>query len=250
MQDNEFRTCVSCNQNLYLYDNFFIKRRHKDDPVRYDTSCKECRKEKNRAYREKNREKVRSKQREWDNKNREKIATSRKKRKLKLTVEELQDFRSRNDQAHYRMRERRIVAFLNENKTPPECNCGCGEHVDFDYHGNPNLFVNGHQNRGRSMPRTAFMAKRDLVDLQKFRDFIKDYRTKNGLTNAEVSKKGGWDPLYLDDVLYSKKRKYGIDKIEVDHFLRRLHGMAAPPTKWQLKQFEASNRAYRSTEPI
>jgi hypothetical protein len=89
----------------------------------------------------------------------------------------------------------------------------------------------------------------DLVPLNKFREFVRTYRSKHGLTTEAVAMKGGWDPRQLDDVLYNKKRKYGLDKTEVDHFLRRLHGMAAPPTKWQLKQFKGAEAAHRSTEP-
>lgn len=250
MPDNEdFRTCVICGKSLYLYDNFYIKRRYKDAPIRYDTSCKLCRKAKNDAYRAKNREQIRAKQREWDRNNADKIATARKKRRIRLSPEELTEHHRREDAAHYRLRERRIVEFLKEHGQPPACGCGCGEPVNFNYQGRPNKFVNGHQNFGRKFDRSESITKQDLVPLSKFREFVRNYRTKHGLTNAEVAMKGGWDPLYLDDVLYNKKRKYGLDKTEVDHFLRRLHGMAAPPTKWQLKQFELSNRRWRSTEP-
>ena len=250
MPDNEdFKTCVNCNQSLYLYDNFYIKRRHKNDAVRYDSKCKVCRKKKNDEYRAKNRENIRAKQREWDRNNAEKIATTRKQRKMRYSTEELMAFRSRQDKANYKLRDKRIVEYMEEHGKPPNCDCGCGEPVGFNYKGKPNQFVNSHQNRGRKFDRAESAARMDLVPLNKFREFVRNYRAKHSLTNAEVAMKGGWDPLYLDDVLYNKKRKYGLDKVEVDHFLRRLHGMAAPPTKWQMKQFEISNRRWRSTEP-
>lgn len=238
------RTCVVCSRELP--ESEFWK---KDHGQRLDTNCKVCRKEKNMAYRAKNREQVRAKQREWDRAHAKQISESRKKRLQSMSPEDREEFKERQRLASKKMRDERIAAYLAEHGSPPVCECGCGEHVRFSDKGKPNRYVRFHQPTGHHL--LVYQENIPRVSLERFRAVFMKMKADKGWTLNQMARKGGISPAHLATIFYDNRKyqRYGLSEEWVRNFLNRLYDRPAPPSTHMLKQQSKIEEAYRSTEP-
>jgi hypothetical protein len=215
------KVCKGCSESLPETE-FYVKDK---STGRRDGLCKTCRYKKNEIYRHNNRAKTNRQRLNWYYQNSEKVNSRRRSRRL-----EDPEYRQRQMEqqaaASARHRQKNIDAFLASGRPMPECECGCGQLVNFNEKGKPNRCVLGHS--GNDGP---------FISIEKFRSVLADLRNQKGWSVPELAEHGGLSAQQLRLILYSHTRyKRGINKEFATNFLRRCAGLPAPATPYQLKK--------------
>lgn len=137
---------------------------------------------------------------------------------------------------------------------PPACACGCGEPVHFCTRG-PNKYVNrAHVAWDRSASgssEAAKLARREMqlkrnIPIEKWRAAVRKIKAERGWTCEEIAHRGGWSLNNYRSWMYST-RVNTIGQTGVD-FLRRLAGLPAPATAWQIRQRDESAKRMRKNQ--
>lgn len=228
------RSCSSCTLEL-SEDNFYIKNK---DTGRLDGICKKCRLAKNREHRKSNPDKYRHSKTDWDKRNKALISERRKERLKSLSEEDYRAYRERQNRNSERMRERRIKDYLQSHESAPNCECGCGEVVNFDAKGKPYRFINGHQSI-IAIDATNRRFKEEGIPIDVFRKAVKGYCERHKLSLAAFARKAGCEYKYLHQLMYKKRRRY-VPRIYVEEVNARLEGRSRVPTPAEKQRIQKS----------
>lgn len=227
--------CPKCDRDLPETEFYFRP------DGRPETGCKPCRREARRVWREANRDRVRDKQREWDRRTAEQRNAERRKRRTQWTPEQVAAEAERTRLSVERTRERRIA----EHGPPPDCACGCGQPVLFDYLGRPNRYLIGHKVDVDKM--LAIQYADHYIPADRVREALQAVRAENGWTVRELAEHGGLAFTHMKSVLYDRRvaSRFGYDVVWVEHLFRRLKGLPAPPTTYMLRHHDETERRER-----
>jgi AraC-like DNA-binding protein len=226
------KVCLACGEAKPL-DDYWLKEGRRPYP-----RCKPCHKAKTDEWRRANAERVKEKKREYDRRTATKRNARRRKERAALTDEEKAARRTRQAEASRRMREKRIAEYLDEHGTPPCCACGCGQHVNFNDKGRPNEFLNGHHLPDEA-PLRDWMEERYRIPKQRVVDALQKIRKERGWTVQELADRAGVSRTHLQDILYSKEKgKIGMDPVLIENMFRRIQGMPAPASKYQIRRIQ------------
>jgi hypothetical protein len=228
------RSCSDCKLEL-SEDKFYVKNK---DTGRLDKTCKECRLAKNREYRSTNPDKYRNSKSDWDKRNKALISERRKERLKSLSEEEYKAHRERQNKNSERMRERRIKEYFDSHESAPTCECGCGNVVNFDAKGKPYRFINGHQ-ASIAIDATNKRFKEQGIPINVFREAVRGYCQRHGLSLAAFARKAGCEYKYLHELMYKKTRRY-VPKVYVEQVNARLEGRSRVPTQSEKQRIQKS----------
>jgi len=253
--------CKVCNKKFKPKD-FYVKEKFENGDLRYDRTCKVCRREANNNYRAQNFEIVKVRKQQWNKENAERLSEQKRNRRANFTKSEHKQYRKLANAHAAAMRDRRVSEYLKEHKKPPLCACGCNNRVKFSSKGTPNTWLTGHYRRPAkndvaskqseiTKPSTNTVASDGKIPIDSFKKFVTQVRSIKGWTEEEIAIKGGIHPDEFKKILSSRSKTVanGLDRTWVTYFARRLEGLGAPPTEYQVKRFDSLNKRYRSTEP-
>ena len=139
---------------------------------------------------------------------------------------------------------------------PPACACGCGEPVRHKIVGGFNKYINlQHQawdlqaQRSEQITEIWKFRRGDNIPIEDFRRAVFQIKDKKGWRLNDMAQTGGVSRGWLMSYLYDKRVKSIGRQIATD-FLRRLAGLASPPSSYQLRvaplEIESHNRAVSS----
>lgn len=156
-----------------------------------------------------------------------------------------------------RRRERNMQEYLSVHGVPPLCECGCGVRVNFGAKGTPNRFAGpGHQSRLNPEQRSQMFAEKraeyrersGAIPIEDFVAAVRQLKEKEGLTWEELAERSGTSRGHLLNLIYNKNEVKSVGREWGTNFFKRLAGMPAPPSKYQLSKIKAKNKALRETE--
>lgn len=145
------------------------------------------------------------------------------------------------------LRIKKIEVYLAEHGSAPECQCGCGNPVEFNRFGNPNKFILDHYiPEPRVTHESQYGGHRIPTD--KARVALENLRIKNGWSIQEMAKLGGVKRGTLWSILRKPNyaKEYGVDAEMIRSLLRNLSGLKSTPTE---KEYRRINERYRQTDP-
>lgn len=142
----------------------------------------------------------------------------------------------------------------------PACECGCGEPVPFtSTSAVPQRFVNrAHvtwwkQDTGQYSQMLRVRAEKrrnsaDAIPIEDFRRVVRKMRADKGWSIDEICERGGWNIGQWSSYMYDSDRYFTIGREVATHFFRRLAGLGAPPSSWQLKCLTKTDRKVKLTD--
>lgn len=235
--DVDTKVCLGCGEAKPV-DDYWLK----SDTGRPYARCKPCHKAKTDEWRTANADRVRAKKREYDRRTAAERNARRREQRAAMGDEELAERRRRQQEVNRRFREKNIADYLAEHEAPPLCVCGCGQHVRFNDKGRPNRYVNGHH-LGDETPLMAWMEERYRIPKQRVVEALQKIRKERRWTVKELARRAGISQTHMTDILYAKdKGKIGMDPVFVENMFRRIQGMAAPPSKHMLRNYDNQNQ--------
>jgi len=144
-------------------------------------------------------------------------------------------------------RTKKIEAYLTEHGSVPECQCGCGQPVEFNRFGKPNKFIARHYvpENGENH-KSQYSGHR--IPTHKARVALENLRRKNGWSIQQMATLGGIKRGTLWCILKKTNyaNEYGVDAEMIRSLLRNLSGLKSTPTE---KEYKKINERYRQTEP-
>jgi len=149
-------------------------------------------------------------------------------------------------------RQRLIDEYVAANGHPV-CECGCGTVCGFDSSDRPYRFVRAHNFTDEARSRAAALTPgsvpvEECIEIEKFRAAVRKLKDEKGWTLADVGDRGGIGVDHMKVLMYAKARRH-VSKEWAENFLRRVYGMGAPPTAYQQRDMEQSNKRHKSTKP-
>jgi hypothetical protein len=216
------KTCIKCEKSLSL-DSFSVR----SDSGKLFNTCKDCTRERQRAYNAANAGRVRDKKREWYHRNRDAVNDLRNERIKKETPEQAAKRKAGNAAARKRYAAKKMRAYLEEHGELPLCMCGCGERVKFTDKGDAQRYVFGHL--GFDKANEIRWNPDRYVAIEKFREVLQRVRAERGWSIRDLSVVTGTPMPTIKTILYDK-RKYssrGFPKDRCEIILRRIYNVPA-----------------------
>jgi hypothetical protein len=151
--------------------------------------------------------------------------------------------------------ERKRAQWLAEHGETPFCQCGCGERVKLDANGRPRKYA-GKNHHMRTRQAHERLSARSLefheqrrerdgsIPIEKFRAACKQLKEDKGWSWKKLATEGGINPNYMRALMHDKRLK-SVSREWATNFFRRTAGLAAPPSKYQLKRLARVGRAER-----
>lgn len=146
---------------------------------------------------------------------------------------------------------------MSEVRPAPLCRCGCGERVGttkgaYNAYATPGCVMRLPENRQRiSIARAKaheLQRVRDgRIPIEEFRSAIEKLRGSRGMTNKELANSGGASLNHFNYLLYNRRVR-SVDREWTTYFFRRLAGLSAPATTWQISQMKRSNQVHASLD--
>lgn len=145
-------------------------------------------------------------------------------------------------------RAKKIAHYLATHGTPPNCECGCGNAVNFDQAGKPNRYIHGHYRNADTTAATAARLK-DTIPIADFRDAVRRISTTRGWTLKEIAYRGGLDASNLYAIMYRSDRR-SVSRTWARDFFTRLAGGATTPTPAMMRRMKQANRAEKELKAL
>ena len=141
------------------------------------------------------------------------------------------------------LRQERIDEYL-ARRPAPLCACGCGENVRFNYESYPSTYLRGHN--AIETKRRQMAEKGGTITADEFRQALRKVKANKGWTWDELARQGGVSPGRIRSLMFGQQKL--VTRDWATDFLRRLAGLSAPPTPYQLKQWKLDAKAGREME--
>lgn len=149
-----------------------------------------------------------------------------------------------NTRKAYKYRADAIARYLVEHGSPPPCECGCGEPVNFDQNGRPNRFVNHHFKADPTIATSVRLG--DTIPIERIRAATRQIKEARGWTWDDVAERAGMSKGHVTSMMFGKTQRTVTRKWAKGYFTR-LAGGATIPTPHQRRRLAKRRQALQET---